>query len=275
MPRMAGRLLFILSFALLVCAVHAQVGVAISGGPDHTSPPHQLQPYTAEFKITHVQTLADGTTITSEGTEIRARDSAGITMQSNTNESWQLGRMLGTSGGVHDTDGTILANWYSVTNAGHVFKMPPKEQRHGCWASASVRMEWNEAPRPAPPPAYVFNPLTRAAEQAPVPVQRSRPNIHELGSISIQGVEAHGRRITRTIATGEAGNDQTFVTVEENWMAPSLGLELRQSIEDPRTGKRTRELVNLTLEEPDPSLFQPPADYKVTTEEMHQVACNQ
>jgi hypothetical protein len=58
-------------------------------------------------------------------------------------------------------------------------------------------------------------------------------------------------------------------------MAPSLGLELRQSIDDPRTGKRTRELVNLTLEEADPSLFQPPADYNVTTEEMHQVACKQ
>ena len=275
MPRIAGRLPFILSFALLVCAVRAQVGVAISGAPDHTSPPHQLQPYTAEFKITQVQTLADGTTITSEGTEIRARDSAGITMQSNTNASWQLGRTLGTSGGVHDTDGTILANWYSVTKAGHVFKMPPKEQRHGCWASASVRMDWNEAPRPAPPERVVFNPLTRAAEQMPAPVQRSKPNFHDLGSISIQGVEAHGQRITRTIAVGEVGNDRTFVTVEENWMAPSLGLELRQSTEDPRTGKRTRELVNLTLEEPDPSLFQPPADYNVTTEEMHPVDCKQ
>jgi hypothetical protein len=58
-------------------------------------------------------------------------------------------------------------------------------------------------------------------------------------------------------------------------MAPSLGLEPRQTIEDPRIGKRTRELVNLTLEEPDPSLFQPPADYKVTTEELHPVACKQ
>jgi len=52
--------------------------------------------------------------------------------------------------------------------------------------------------------------------------------------LSIQGVEAHGQRITRTIAVGEAGNDPTIVTVEENWMAPSLGLELRQSSEDPR-----------------------------------------
>ena len=118
MLRAAGRLLYSLCSALLVCAVHAQVGVTISGGPDRTSPFHQFQPYTAEFIITHVQTLADGTTVTSEGTEIRARDSTGI-------------------------------------------------------------------------------------------------------------------------------------------------------------GKRTRELVNLTLEEPDPSLFQPPADYNVTTEEMHKVACKQ
>jgi hypothetical protein len=275
MPRIAARLLFILSLAPLVFAVHAQVGVAISGGPGRTSPLHQFQPYTAEFKITQVQTLADGTTITSEGTEIRARDSAGITMQSNTNQDWHLGRMVGSAGAVHDTDGTILANWYSVTNAGHVFKMPPKEQRHGCWTSANLRMEWNDTPRTTPPPTYVFNPQTRAVEQVQAPVQRSRPRIDELPNISIQGVEARGQRITRTIAAGEVGNDQTFVTVEENWMAPSLGLELRQSTEDPRTGKRTRELVNLTLEEPDPSLFQPPADYNVTTEELHQVACKQ
>ena len=106
-------------------------------------------------------------------------------------------------------------------------------------------------------------------------MQRSDPKIADLGSISIQGVEAHGRRITRTIAVGEVGNDQTIVAYEENWIAPSLGLELRQNTEDPRTGKRTRELVNLTLEEPDPSLFQPPAGYNVTTEEMHQVDCKQ
>jgi hypothetical protein len=273
MPRIAGRILFILSLSLLVCALHAQVGAAISGGPGHTSALHQFQPYTAEFKITQVQTLADGTTITHDGTEIRARDSSGITMQSNTNMDWHLGRMVGTSGGVHDTDGTILANWYSVTNAGHIFKMPPKEQRHGCWTSANLRMDWT--PQTTPPPTYVFNQQNRAVEQVPAPVQRSRPNIVELASISIQGVEAHGQRITRTIAAGEVGNDQTFVTVEENWIAPSLGLELRQSTEDPRTGKRTRELVNLTLEEPDPSLFQPPADYNVTTEELHQVACKQ
>ena len=37
-------------------------------------------PYTAEFKVTHVQTLADGSTITRETSEVRARDSQGRTL---------------------------------------------------------------------------------------------------------------------------------------------------------------------------------------------------
>ena len=232
-----------------------------------------VQPFTAEFKITRTQTLGDGTTVTSEGTELRARNSSGITMQSNTNEDWRLGRMLGTAGGVHDTDGTILANWYSVTKEGRIFKMPPKEQRHGCWQSANLRMNWGETARP--PERIVFNEATKTIERMPDPVQHSRPQAADLGMTMIEGVQAHGQRITRTIAVGEAGNDRTIVVVEESWMAPSLGLMVRESVDDPRIGKRTRELVSLTLDEPDPALFQPPQDYAISTEELHPVPCKQ
>jgi len=34
-------------------------------------------PYTAEYKTSHVQTLADGTTLTRETTEVKALDSQG------------------------------------------------------------------------------------------------------------------------------------------------------------------------------------------------------
>src|SRR5580698_8640269 len=44
-------------------------------------------PYTAEFRITRVQTLADGTTITHEATEVTARDSQGRTMSSSSSTS--------------------------------------------------------------------------------------------------------------------------------------------------------------------------------------------
>ncbi len=45
--------------------------------------PVQHPPFTAEFKMTSVQTLSDGTTITRETTEVQARDSSSRSMTSN------------------------------------------------------------------------------------------------------------------------------------------------------------------------------------------------
>jgi hypothetical protein len=45
--------------------------------------------------------------------------------------------------------------------------------------------------------------------------------------------------------------------------------------DDPRTGKRTRELVELSQSEPDPATFQPPEGYEVVTQELHEVPCQQ
>jgi hypothetical protein len=60
----------------------------------------------------------------------------------------------------------------------------------------------------------------------------------------------------------------------ELWTAPSLGgLVLREVTDDPQIGKSTREVVSLDLNEPDPGLFVPPADYEMVDENMHQVPC--
>jgi hypothetical protein len=56
-------------------------------------------------------------------------------------------------------------------------------------------------------------------------------------------------------------------------MAPSLGLVLRSITDDPRMGKTDREAVRVDLSDPDPSIFQPPADYRVETEELQPVPC--
>jgi hypothetical protein len=50
---------------------------------------------------------------------------------------------------------------------------------------------------------------------------------------------------------------------------------LREVYDDPRTGRRTREVVGLTIGEPDLSLFQPPEGYEVVNEEMREVPCQQ
>ncbi|HTX74954.1 MAG TPA: hypothetical protein VMD29_02025, partial [Terracidiphilus sp.] len=62
-------------------------------------------------------------------------------------------------------------------------------------------------------------------------------------------------------------------TVSEDWVSQELGLVLRDSSDDPLSGRRTRELLNLALAEPDPSLFQLPPGYEVTSEDLHQVGC--
>ena len=103
-----------------------------------------------------------------------------------------------------------------------------------------------------------------------------RPQAEDLGITMIEGVEAHGRRMTRTIAAGQIGNDQPIVVTNEYWSAPSLGgLTLKSVTDDPRNGKTTREITHLDLGEPDPALFQPPPGYDIKIQELHQVPCDQ
>jgi hypothetical protein len=94
-----------------------------------------------------------------------------------------------------------------------------------------------------------------------------------LGTQTIQGVVATGIRTTRTTPAGAEGNDAPLVRVTELWNAKSLGLVVREVREDPVTGKETKELVELSQSEPDPSTFQPPEGYEIVTQELHAVRC--
>jgi hypothetical protein len=50
-------------------------------------------------------------------------------------------------------------------------------------------------------------------------------------------------------------------------------MTVREINDDPQSGKRTTELVNLSQTEPDAVLFEPPEGYEVVTEGVHEVAC--
>jgi hypothetical protein len=54
-----------------------------------------------------------------------------------------------------------------------------------------------------------------------------------------------------------------------------ISLTLREVDDDPQTGKRITELVKFSLGEPDPASFQPPEGYEISTQETHQVSCQQ
>jgi hypothetical protein len=89
----------------------------------------------------------------------------------------------------------------------------------------------------------------------------------DLGEQEIEGVTAHGIRITRTIPVGAQGNDRPIVITDELWTSPELQRAVLTNRHDPLRGDTTTRLTNIVREEPSPDLFQVPADYTITEEQ--------
>jgi hypothetical protein len=51
----------------------------------------------------------------------------------------------------------------------------------------------------------------------------------------------------------------------ETWHSPKLKVLVMSKSSDPRMGETTYKLTNLSRAEPDPALFQIPADYTIKT----------
>jgi len=85
-----------------------------------------------------------------------------------------------------------------------------------------------------------------------------------LGSQWMEGLLAVGTRETRrVIAAGARDNDQPFTIVVEVWYSSEIGAVVLEKAPNPFGGELTRRLTNIDRAEPDISLFQPPADYKI------------
>lgn len=85
----------------------------------------------------------------------------------------------------------------------------------------------------------------------------------DLGTKTMHGVAVHGSRTVRMYPAGAVGNTKPIEVVTEEWRADSLGLDMLRTVDDPRSGKTTMEVEELTLGEPDSALFTPPTGYVV------------
>ena len=85
----------------------------------------------------------------------------------------------------------------------------------------------------------------------------------DLGKREIAGMEASGMRITHTKPVGMLGNSLPIIVVEEKWVSDRYGIVLLDVNDDPLMGRSTYQVTSFTPGEPDASLFQPPADYKI------------
>jgi hypothetical protein len=87
----------------------------------------------------------------------------------------------------------------------------------------------------------------------------------QLGTKTVNGLQAVGTRMTRTIPAGEIGNLNPIEVVTERWYSSDLQLPLLTSHNDPMMGTMTVKLVNINRGEPDAALFQVPSDYKLVS----------
>jgi len=211
---------------------------------------HPPEPYTAELKITRVQTLANGTTITHVTKQTRARDAQGrsVFIEAKLSED---GQETHSSTDVDDPVAGTHTTWNAVQKKATVVHHPPPDQRSGCWQAPDGYRE-----------------SSTSVGISAMRVERPKPVREDLGYTTIQGVQAHGMRTTYLTPAGKAGNDQPLTRVIEDWNAPSFGLQVRRLVDDPRTGKLDQELVSLTRGEPDAALFQIPEGYEIVNQDM-------
>jgi hypothetical protein len=250
-------LLVLVAAAGMALPLHCQTGgaqAASSGTAPHKPPP---QHYTAETKETWVRKLPDGTVITQEINRVRAVDSEGRSMESTTKSTELLDGKPVTNFDVRDEAADITISWTSYGTKATVRKILGNVSR-GYTLSESM------ASSPA------------CARQIFLQAHDGSLTYVDLGTTIIQGVEAHGFRVTRTTPVGAEGNDQPMVHTEETWATTGDNpgrLVVRRVSDDPKYGRSTLELVSLSLEEPDLSVFQPPAGYEIETEDCTQFPC--
>lgn len=84
----------------------------------------------------------------------------------------------------------------------------------------------------------------------------------DLGTRTIAGEEVHGTRETQNIPASASGTGKAIVVTDEYWYSYDLKMNLSVTHSDPRTGSTTMTVTQLTRTDPDPALFDIPADYK-------------
>ena len=268
---------WVLGFAAIAGLALPSAGQVVSGRTTTvtmSNAAHVVRlPYTAGYKNMHVNILANGSTITTETTQVTALDTQGRRYTSSTTVPASENQTARTTVTVFDPVERTTTSWSVPGKRASVLKMPePGVARTPCALPATTTAGTTSAVTSGVVGSVFTSSAT--ATSSPTAVRREPPVVENLGTETIQGVEARGRRITTTTPAGTIGNNEPLVRTSETWTAIEpgfFGLMVRQSTDDPQFGKTTKELTSFTQGEPDASLFQPPSEYEIVTRE--QSAC--
>ena len=223
------------------------------------------QPYSADEKTESVQTLSDDTHITNTTTARIYRDSQGRTRRELTLPEFKgegkphvLITINDPVSGVNytlDPESKVAHKMTTVTIASA--KMKAEAEARESEARARIDEAKTKAQMRASTGSGYQVVVRNGVETSP------EVRHEELGGNVVEGVSATGTRDTSVIAAGRVGNDKPITIVSERWYSPDLQMEVKSVRNDPRMGQTTHTLTNINRNEPDPSLFAPPADYQV------------
>jgi hypothetical protein len=197
-------------------------------------------PFSATGSSETTQTLQDGTTIHRTNSTALYRDSAGRFRREVTLSGFGP---LQTSGKPH----TMIAIADPVAGV-HYMLNPDQKVAHKMSLPNGAKHDQFEQKMQQ----HI------AKEEASGEVKKE-----SLGTQAINGVNAEGTRITRTIPAGQIGNDKPIQIVFERWYSPDLQIMVKSTRTDPRFGTTSYALSNVQRSEPAAALFTVPSDYTV------------
>jgi hypothetical protein len=241
---MNTRALFlVVASALLAVSLSAQESAEASRGADGGTRfrvagievlPVTARPFSGTDTIEWTHNLEDGSVVTTHLTAVVARDSQGRIYRerrnfvpANTSQQSKLIDKIFYDPNAHTkTTCTVATHQCSIT---------------AYYAPVSF------TPAPAGPRDNGTRYLTREG----------------LGNNTLDDLNVVGTVETLTINSGEVGNDRPLAITREFWYSPDLQINLSVTRKDPRQGTQVIKLVDLTRSEPDPAMFQVPADFTV------------
>ncbi len=203
-------------------------------------------PYSAVETTDTIQTLSDGNHIDRKSSASLYRDSQGRTRSERKLSMIGPWRASGSAPTLITINDPVAQTRYLLdANNKTAHKMP--------WRAHHLQQMMGQVQHEG------GRPYQRMVGSGP----EGEPQTESLGTEMINGVEAQGTRITRTIPAGKIGNEKPITITSERWYSPDLQVYVLVKQDDPRMGQTTVQLTNISRAEPDPSLFQVPADYTV------------
>jgi hypothetical protein len=228
-------------------------------------------PYTATATTESTQVLADGNRIVNKTSSFVARDSQGRTRRET--DLHRIGTMQVDSPKTVFINDPTAHTQYIFTPGGEATKVIRSEST---WKEGPQILDLRSGKGERHANEKVLEKVIVKVGGPHDPLQSKESNEqvkHEdLGTQTIEGVSAQGKRETVTISAGQIGNERPIEIVTETWFSPELHTMVLRKHSDPRLGDSIYRLTDIKRNEPDASLFQPPAGAKLRSEpviELH------